>query len=120
LADDQSLLQLSVRRLLIQLRKALLQRGQHYVFGNNDDTFRQRVRRGIGDLLRAMFAGGAFAGDTQQSSYQIGVNGGVNTQADIDQGRMIAQILVAPSQPMEFLTLLLTRTGAGQLQAKEG
>jgi len=120
LADDQSLLQLSVRRLLIQLRKALLQRGQEYVFANNDEPFRSRVSQELENFLRLMFAAGAFAGATQQSSYQIAVDDSVNTPTDIDQGRMIAQIMVAPSQPMEFLTVLLTRTGAGQLQAAEG
>lgn len=120
LADDQTLQQLSVRRLLVQLRKALLQRGQDYVFDSNDGEFRERVGRGLEDLLRLMFAGGAFAGATQQSSYRVNVDGSINTPDDIDQGRMIAQILVAPSQPMEFLTVLLMRTGAGQLQAAEG
>jgi hypothetical protein len=120
LTDNQSLLQLSVRRLLIQLRKAALQRGQDYVFDKNDELFRQRVRHRLDDLLRLMFDGGAFVGRTQQSSYRITVGAGVNTRNDFDQGRVIAQILVAPSQPMEFLTVLLTRTGEGQLQTVEG
>ena len=119
LADDASLLQLSVRRLLIQLRKAALILGEDYVFAKNDDALRQRVRHGLEDLLGLMFSGGAFAGATQQSSYQIAVDDSVNTPDDIDQGRIIAQILVAPSQPMEFLTVLLTRNGDGGLQAAE-
>jgi hypothetical protein len=119
LADDQSLLQLSVRRLLIQLRKAALQRGQDYVFGKNHQGFRQLLSHRLEDLLRFMFDRGAFAGATQPSSYRISVDGSVNTQNDFDQGRMIAQIMVAPSQPMEFLTVLLTRTGEGQLQTAE-
>jgi phage tail sheath protein FI len=116
LADDQALLQLSVRRMLIQLRKAVLQRGQKYVFDKNDQPLRRRVTRELEALLRSMFASGAFAGISQQSSYQIAVN----TQIDIEEGRMIAQIRVAPSQPTEFLTVLLTRTGEGQLHAVEG
>jgi IPT/TIG domain-containing protein/tail sheath protein len=120
LAADRSLLQLSVRRLLIQLRKALLEAGQDYVFARNDAPLRQRVRHGIEDLLRLMFDGGAFAGATQQSSYRIAIDVGVDPPDASDQGRMIAQILVAPSQPMEFITVTLTRTGAGQLQATEG
>jgi hypothetical protein len=119
LADDASLLQLSVRRMLIQLRKAVLKRGQLYVFEKNDERFRERVRHGLEALLSTMFDGGAFAGATQQSSYRIAVDSSVNTADDADQGRMIAQILVAPSQPMEFLTVLLTRTGEGSLQAAE-
>jgi IPT/TIG domain-containing protein len=120
LADDRSLLQLTGRRLLIQLRKAALQRAQDYVFAKNDERFRQRVRHRLEDLLRFMFDRGAFAGRTQQSSYRVSVDASVNTRNDFDQGRIIAQILVAPAQPMEFLTVLLTRTGEGQLQTAEG
>jgi hypothetical protein len=120
LADDQSLLQLSVRRLLIQLRKAALERGQDHVFEPNDEQLRQTVRLRLEDLLRSMFERGAFAGKTQPDSYRITVDDSVNTAADIDQGRLIAQILVAPSRPMEFITVLLTRTGAGLLQSSEG
>jgi hypothetical protein len=120
LADDQSLLQLSVRRLLIQLRKAALLQGQDDVFGKNDDLFRHRLRSRFEDLLRFLFERGAFAGGTAAASYRIAVDGSVNTRADFDQGRVIAQILVAPSQPMEFLTVLLTRSGDGQLQTTEG
>jgi hypothetical protein len=119
LADDASLLQLSVRRMLIQLRKAALLRGQDYVFEKNDDVFRQRVRHGLEDLLGFMFDGGAFAGATRASSYRITVDDSLNTPGDVDQGRLIAQILVAPSQPMEFVTVLLTRSGEGGLQAVE-
>jgi phage tail sheath protein FI len=43
----------------------------------------------------------------------------VNPPQSVEQGRFVAQIQVAPSQPMEFITVLLTRTGEGLLQAME-
>jgi phage tail sheath protein FI len=43
----------------------------------------------------------------------------VNTLQDIEQGRFIAHIQVAPSQPMEFITVLLTRVSDGLLLATE-
>lgn len=119
LADDQSLLQISVRRLLIQLRKAVLQGGQAFVFANNDAGTWRRVRYWLEGLLRTMFDGGAFAGANQQSSFRVVVDGSVNTQSSIDQGQMTALIQIAPSQPMEFITVLLTRTGQSQLQIAE-
>jgi len=119
LADDQSFLQLSVRRLLIQLRKAVLHGGQAFVFANNDAQTWQRVRYWLEAMLLTMYDGGAFAGATQQSSFRVVVDGSVNTQLTIDQGQMIALIQVAPSQPMEFITVLLTRTGQSQLQVAE-
>ena len=120
LANDRRLLQLSVRRLMIQLRKAAFELGQDHVFARNDDLLRRRLQGGLETLLVDMFDRGAFAGATRDASYRITIDDTVNTRADFDQGRIIAQILVAPSQPMEFLTVLLTRSGDGQLQAAEG
>lgn len=37
----------------------------------------------------------------------------------MDQGRFIAQVQVAPSQPMEFITVLLSRASDGVLLALE-
>ena len=120
LADDRRMLQLSVRRLMIELRKAALELGQDHVFARNDDLLRRRLQARLETLLVDMFDRGAFAGRTRDASYRITTDDTVNTRADFDQGRIIAQILVAPSQPMEFLTVLLTRSGDGQLQAAEG
>jgi hypothetical protein len=119
LADDASLLQLSVRRLLIQLRKALLQRGNTYVFENNTDTFRQSVRSGAESLLRFMFNGGAFAGATEPQSFRVSVSDDLNTSQAVAAGQTIARIGIAPSQPMEFISVLLSRNAAGALQAAE-
>jgi hypothetical protein len=119
LADDASLLQLSVRRLLIQLRKALLQRGNTYVFANNTETFRQSVRSGAESLLRFMFNGGAFAGATEPQSFRVSVSDDLNTSQAVAAGQTIARIGIAPSQPMEFISVSLTRNADGALQAAE-
>jgi hypothetical protein len=119
LSDQQALRELSVRRLMIQLRKALLQRGEELLFANNGVRLAQRVRVWLEDLLGYMFARNAFAGSTPQASYRIAVDASVNTPADADAGRIIAQVLVAPSQPMEFISVSLNRTGQDSLQASE-
>jgi hypothetical protein len=119
LADDASLLQLSVRRLLIQLRKALLQRGNTYVFESNTPAFRQSVRSGLEALLRFMFNGGAFAGATEPLSFGVSVSDDLNTPQAMAAGQMIARIAIAPSQPMEFISVLLSRNADGGLQAAE-
>jgi phage tail sheath protein FI len=38
----------------------------------------------------------------------------------VEQGRFIAQIQVAPAQPLEFITVQLLRAGDGNLQVIEG
>jgi phage tail sheath protein FI len=120
LADERSLLQISVRRLMILLRKAALERGMDFVFETNHERFREGVRVVLEDLLRFMFERGAFAGATPAEAYRVVTDASVNTPQSVDQGRFIALIQVAPSQPLEFVTVLLTRTDPGTLLSVEG
>jgi len=119
LSDEASLLQLSVRRLMILLRKVLLQRGNEYVFESNHERFRTLTRIAIEDILRFMFNRGAFAGGTPAQSFRVVADSSVNPPQSVDLGRFIVQVQVAPSQPMEFITVQLTRTGGGELLAAE-
>lgn len=120
LSEERQLLQLSVRRLMILLRKVALERGMAWTFENNDQRLRDAVRTTLETLLRFMYERGAFAGRTPQQAFRIVTDGRVNTRQSIDQGRFIAQVQVAPSEPMEFITVLLSRASDGVLLAREG
>jgi hypothetical protein len=119
LSDEAILQQISVRRLMILLRKAVIDRGMDFVFESNHQRFRETVRMMLEDLLRFMFERGAFAGATTEQAYRVVTDTSVNTRESVDAGRFIAQVQVAPSQPMEFITVLLTRIGENLLQARE-
>ncbi len=119
LSEERQLLQLSVRRMMILLRKVALERGMAWTFENNDERLRDAVRSTLEALLRFMFERGAFAGRTPQQAFRIVTDGRVNTRQSMDQGRFIAQVQVAPSQPMEFITVQLSRASDGVLLAVE-
>jgi phage tail sheath protein FI len=124
LSDERTLLPVSVRRLMIQLRKVALRRGLDFVFESNDERLRDSVRLALEEMLGFMFERGAFAGATPQQAFRVVTDADFTTPESIateaERGRFIVQIQVAPSQPAEFITVLLTRTGEGQLQATEG
>jgi hypothetical protein len=119
LSDEAILLQVSVRRLMILLRKLVVDRGMDFVFENNDERFREAVSRMLVEILKFLFDRGAFAGATPDQSFRVTTDASINTPQSVDAGRFIAQIQVAPSQPMEFITVLLTRVGEDLLQAHE-
>ena len=119
LSEERQFLQLSVRRLMILLRKVALERGMIWTFENNDERLRDGVRSTLEALLRFMFERGAFAGRTPQQAFRVVTDGRVNTRQSMDQGRFIAQIQVAPSEPMEFITVLLSRASDGVLVVAE-
>ena len=114
LSADPGLLQLSVRRLLILLRKIVLQQGMSYVFAVNNDRFRQMVRRSFERLLTTLTQLGALV------NFLVVTDGGVNTADDTANGRLIVQLLVAPTSPVEFITVTLVRAGEGLLDVLEG
>jgi hypothetical protein len=111
LADEIELRPISVRRLLILLRRLALRRGSHYVFEPNDDVLQRAVERGFTFLLTDLFRRGAFAGATPVESFRVGIRGMINGKADRDTGRFVVEIRVAPSLPLQFLTIRLTQQG---------
>ena len=111
LSDDADWREISVRRLIGLLRRLAHKHGAEYVFEPHDERFRRAVERGFGQLLDYLFARGAFAGATAAQSYQVAVSETVNNRNSVDQGRFVAELRVAPSQPLKFLTVRLVQTG---------
>ena len=109
LSWDPEWLQINVRRLIQLLRRMVQRMGPGFVFEPQGDAFQRMVRREIEAVLRVLFERGAFAGDTPETSYQVVVR---TTPQDLDNGRFIVEIKVAPSLPMVFMTVRLVQTGA--------
>jgi hypothetical protein len=108
---EASLLQLSVRRLLILVRKIALQAGQRYVFEVDNDRFRDVVRRRFQRILDQLVRAGAL------HAGQVTVD---DAPAATESGRLIINLQLAPSSPIEFITVTLVRTGEGLLEVWEG
>jgi hypothetical protein len=120
LSDEAIWLQISVRRLLILIRKFVVERGMDFVFESNHERFRRGVQLVLEDALLFMHGLGAFAGASPEQSFNVVTDSSVNPPPSVDAGRFVAQIQVAPSQPTEFITVLLTRVAEDLLMAREG
>lgn len=114
LSGDRHLLQLNVRRLLILLRKICLRLGARYTFEVNNDRFRQLVRMRFDRILTALVDRGAL------HAFQVLTDASVNTPAEQDAGRLLVVLKVAPTSPVEFITVTLLRSGEGLLDVLEG
>lgn len=115
LTTDPDLRALNVRRLLILLRRAAVRTGNDYAFEPNSISLRHTVKRGFEAMLDLLFARGAFAGRNARSAYQVVTDETVNTRNSVDAGRLIAEIKVAPSRPLSFLTIRLIQRGEATL-----
>jgi phage tail sheath protein FI len=109
-----------VRRLLMLLRRLVLRRGALYVFEPNSPAFRRQVQSGFEEILADLYTRGAFGGTTPAAAYRVDVGDRLNPPASVEQGRLVVEIRVAPSQALLFLTIRLVMTGARSLQVQEG
>lgn len=108
-----------IRRLLILLRRLALREGNTCVFEPNGEDFRDHVRHQFEILLEDLHRRGAFAGTTADRAFRVVTDASVNTRQEIDQGRFIVELHVAPSHALKFLRIRLVQSNAGALEVQE-
>jgi hypothetical protein len=111
LSTDDDLRPLNVRRLLILIRRVALRAGSRFTFEPNGERPRLAVKRGFEAVLDQMFARGAFAGRRRSDAFRVVTEESLNTPQSVDAGRLLAEIRVAPSRPLSFLTVRLVQRG---------
>ena len=100
----------NVRRLLMMIEKAIDVSIQWSVFEPNDGLTRAKLRLALTSFLLALWQKGALMGGSAQEAFFVKCDDTNNPPADRDNGRLLAQIGVAASQPFEFVILRVGRT----------
>jgi hypothetical protein len=119
LSHDPQWRQLSVRRLLTMIKRALEQQMQWVVFEPNSSSLHSDVRFALKSYLRELFRLGAFRGATEEEAFFVRCDETNNPPYVADAGRLIAEVGVAPAEPLEFIVLQLARGGDGTLTLQE-
>jgi phage tail sheath protein FI len=108
-----------VRRLFIFLENSLDQGTQWVVFLPNDEPLWERVKQAVTDFLTTVWRGGALQGTKAEEAFFVKVDRTTMTQNDIDNGRLIMIIGVAPVKPAEFVIIRIGQWAGGS-QVSEG
>jgi hypothetical protein len=119
LSLDAQWRQLSVRRLLLLLRRTLLQQMQWAVFEPNTPALRRQIVHLLTAFLRRLYRLGAFTGATEAEAFFVQCDDSLNPLYRIDNGQLLAHIGVAPAEPLEFIVLQLSRSGDGTLALED-
>jgi len=119
LSDDASYRQLSVRRLMMMLVRTLRREMQWVVFEPNNRSLQADLRQLLRAYLSRLYRANAFTGATEDEAFFVRCDDSLNTRAVLDAGELIAEIGVAPAEPLEFLVLRLVHTGDGTLLVDE-
>jgi hypothetical protein len=109
LSRSEDLRPVSVRRLLILLKRLALREGAAYVFEPLTGDFPDRVRHRFQRLLGILHQRGAFQGEEAGDAYRVVVDASVNPPGLLDLGRFSVELRVAPSRPLTFLRVRLVQ-----------
>ena len=94
---------INVRRLFIFIEKSILRATQWAVFEINDEPTWARVRRSISDFLTRLWMDDMLQGAKREEAFFVRCDRTTMTQSDIDNGRLICVIGIAPVKPAEFV-----------------
>ena len=95
----------NVRRLLIFIEHSIDRGLQWVVFEPNAEPLWARVRRTISNFLTVVWRNGALEGTTVEEAFFVKCDRTTMTQTDIDNGRLICVVGVAPVKPAEFVII---------------
>ncbi len=100
----------NVRRLLLFIEQSLDTGLQWAVFEINDKPLWDTVKQSVGNFLTTVWRSGALEGQKAEEAFFVNIGYNVTmTQEDIDQGRLIVVIGVAPVKPAEFVIVRISQ-----------
>lgn len=104
---------INVRRLFIFLEESIEDGTQWVVFEPNDEKLWARVRQTVTQFLTRVWRDGALMGTTPGEAFFVKCDRTTMTQDDIDNGRLIVLIGVAPVKPAEFVIFRIAQWAGG-------
>jgi uncharacterized protein len=105
ITSDSDWKYVNVRRLLIFIEHSIDRGLQWVVFEPNAEPLWARVRRSISNFLTLVWRNGGLEGTKVEEAYFVKCDRTTMTQTDIDSGRLIVIVGVAPVKPAEFVII---------------
>lgn len=105
---------LNVRRLFIYVEESIKANTNWVVFEPNSSVLWSRVTRTIETFLATCWRDDALAGSTPSEAFFVECGPTTMTQDDIDNGRLICKIGIAPVKPAEFVIFRITQKTASE------
>jgi phage tail sheath protein FI len=100
----------NVRRLFIFLEQSMDEGTQWVVFEPNAEPLWARVRQSISAFLTSVWRDGALEGTKPEEAFFVRCDRTTMTQDDINNGRLIVLVGVAPVKPAEFVIIRVFQT----------
>ena len=106
---------INVRRLFIFIERSIARGLQWVVFEPNAEATWVKVRAAVETFLSKVWRDGALAGRVAEEAFFVRCDRTTMTAADIQGGRLVCEIGIAPIRPAEFMILRIgVRTADGR------
>jgi hypothetical protein len=96
-----------VSRIVASVLRAARRLGEELVFDTNGPQLWTRVRRAMEELLTDYWREGGLRGETSGEAFEVRCDRSTMTQNDMDNGRLICQIVLAPAAAIESIAVVL-------------
>jgi phage tail sheath protein FI len=103
MSSDPEWKYINVRRVFIFLEHSIDNNTQWAVFEPNNHTLWLKIRLTIESFLTDVWRTGALLGTSADDAFFVRCDRSTMTQGDLDNGRLICLIGVAPTKPAEFV-----------------
>lgn len=103
ISSDPEWTYLNVRRLFIYLEHSIDRSTQWAVFEPNNEELWLKIRLTIEGFLYDVWRTGALLGTKPEDAYFVRCDRSTMSQSDLDNGRLVCLIGVAPTKPAEFV-----------------
>lgn len=103
----------NVRRLFLFIEESIDEGTQWVVFEPNHEPTWAAVRRAVTNFLLRVWRSGGLQGVTQDEAFFVKCDRTTMTPDDIDNGRLICLIGVAPVKPAEFVIFQISQKALG-------
>jgi phage tail sheath protein FI len=103
----------NVRRLFIMAEESIRRGTQWVVFEPNDERLWKSITRDVSAFLMLLWRQGALQGSTPEQAFFVKCDAETNTQEEIDAGRVVTLIGMAPVKPAEFVVFRIGQSAGG-------
>ena len=105
LSSDPAWKYVNVRRQVDWIERSIEAGLAWTVFEPNGEPLWAHVRQAVGNFLQVHWRAGALQGEKPEQAYYVHCDRTTMTQNDLDNGRLVVMIGVAPTRPAEFINL---------------
>ena len=104
---------INIQRLFLYLEESIQKGTQWAVLEPNNEKLWAKIKQTVNNFLTTVWKDGAIMGTTQEQAFFVKCDRATMTQDDIDKGKLIMVIGVAPTKPAEFVIFRVVQWQGG-------